>query len=257
MRYSLLAGGKRIRPILALAFAEACGSSPEEALDAACSLELLHTYSLIHDDLPCMDNDELRRGKPTNHVVFGETTAVLAGDCLQAEAFNLLARSSPNANNVLRMVRSLAWAAGLQGICGGQALDIEAEGKHPSVEQLTEIHKRKTAALIIAACEIGVAFAGGSESQLKAAASYGSALGLAFQIRDDVLDVTASQEELGKPIGSDEANGKYTFVNLYGLERCRRIIEEQTNLACRSLEYGFKNTDFLIWMAEYLAGRTN
>lgn len=256
MRYSLLAGGKRIRPVLALAFAEACGAESTEGLDAACSLELLHTYSLIHDDLPCMDNDALRRGKPTNHIVFGETTAVLAGDCLQAEAFALLANSSFHADRVSNMIRSLSKAAGLQGICGGQALDIAAEGKTPGLEELTEIHKRKTAALIMAACEIGVFFAGGSERQAEAANHYGKALGLAFQIQDDVLDVIASEDELGKPIGSDKENAKYTFIDLFGLNRCREMIHEQTELACQSLTGHFENVDFLCWLARYLAGRT-
>ncbi|MCQ2452131.1 MAG: polyprenyl synthetase family protein, partial [Oscillospiraceae bacterium] len=152
--------------------------------------------------------------------------------------------------------RSLSRAAGLRGICGGQALDIAAEGKEPTLQELTEIHKRKTAALIIAACEIGVYYADGSPEQLKAARAYGEALGLAFQIQDDVLDVTSTEEELGKPIGSDKDNHKFTFVNLYGLDRCREIIEEETSLACNSLEDAFNDVSFLSWLARYLSGRT-
>jgi len=255
MRYSLLAGGKRIRPVLALAFCQACGGDIQKALDAACALELLHTYSLIHDDLPCMDNDNLRRGKPTNHVVYGETTAVLAGDCLQAEAFSLLLSCQLPASSLALMAQSLARAAGLNGICGGQALDIAGEGKTLTAQELTRIHSGKTASLLIACAEIGVYAAGGSEAQLQAAREYAADIGLAFQIQDDILDVTASEAELGKPIGSDAANRKCTYVTLFGPENCQKLVEEKTNSACRALAEAFPETEFLSSLAHRLASR--
>ena len=256
MRYSLLAGGKRLRPVLAMGFCEVCGAPAETALDPACALELLHTYSLIHDDLPCMDDDDLRRGKPTSHVVFGEGTAVLAGDCLQAEAFGLLLSSGMSPERVVAMAESLARAAGLYGICGAQALDLAAEGQPLTGEQLVRIHHGKTAALLTAAAEIGVLAGGGGEAEMEAARTYASDVGLAFQIRDDVLDVVSTDEELGKPVGSDAANGKTTFATLYGQERCAAMIRELTRHACDSLKEVFPCPDFLIWLAEYMAERT-
>ena len=255
MRYSLLAGGKRLRPVLTMGFCEVCGSAAETALDPACALELLHTYSLIHDDLPCMDDDALRRGKPTSHVVFGEGTAVLAGDCLQAEAFALLLSSRMPPDRVVAMAEALARAAGLYGICGAQALDLAAEGKPLTGEQLVRIHHGKTAALLTAAAEIGVLAGGGGSAELEAARSYAADVGLAFQIRDDVLDVISTDEELGKPVGSDAANGKTTFVTLYGEEKCGTMIRELTEQACDSLKAVFQYPDFLIWLAEYMAER--
>ena len=255
MRYSLLAGGKRLRPVLAMAFCEACGTPAETALDPACALELLHTYSLIHDDLPCMDNDDLRRGKPTSHKVFGEGSAVLAGDCLQAEAFALLLSCRMPPDRVVAMAQALSQAAGLYGICGAQALDLAAEGKTLTGEQLVRIHHGKTAALLTAAAEIGVIAGGGGSTELDAARTYASDVGLAFQIRDDVLDVISTDEELGKPVGSDAANGKSTFVTLFGQERCAAMIRELTEHACGSLKGAFPCPDFLIWLAEYMAER--
>ena len=255
MRYSLLAGGKRLRPVLAMAFCEACGTPAETALDPACALELLHTYSLIHDDLPCMDDDDLRRGKPTSHKVFGEGTAVLAGDCLQAEAFALLLSCRMPPDRVVAMAQALSQAAGLYGICGAQALDLAAEGKTLTGEQLVRIHHGKTAALLTAAAEIGVIAGDGGSAELDAARMYASDVGLAFQIRDDVLDVISTDEELGKPVGSDAANGKSTFVTLFGQERCAAMIRELTEHACSSLKGAFPCPDFLIWLAEYMAER--
>ncbi|MBR4743243.1 MAG: polyprenyl synthetase family protein [Oscillospiraceae bacterium] len=255
MRYSLLAGGKRLRPVLAMAFCEACGTPAETALDPACALELLHTYSLIHDDLPCMDDDDLRRGKPTSHKVFGEGTAVLAGDCLQAEAFALLLSCRMPPDRVVAMAQALSQAAGLYGICGAQALDLAAEGKTLTGEQLVRIHHGKTAALLTAAAEIGVIAGDGGSAELDAARTYASDVGLAFQIRDDVLDVISTDEELGKPVGSDAANGKSTFVTLFGQERCAAMIRELTEHACSSLKGAFPCPDFLIWLAEYMAER--
>ena len=257
MRYSLLAGGKRIRPVLVLEFCKAAGGNMEEALDAACAAEMLHTYSLIHDDLPCMDDDDLRRGKPTNHVVYGECTAVLAGDALQAECFKILANSALPAERVVKMVQYLSNAAGLMGICGGQALDIAGEGKSLNAEEVSKIHSLKTASLLVACAKMGVAAAGGSEKQIKAAEEYAENLGIAFQIRDDVLDVISTTEELGKPVGSDDENEKSTFVTLFGVEKCQQLVEEKTQAAIEAVKGAFENCEFLVWLAEYLAGRAN
>ena len=257
MRYSLLAGGKRVRPVLVLEFAKAAGGNMEDALDAACAVEMLHTYSLIHDDLPCMDDDDLRRGKPTNHVVYGECTAVLAGDALQAECFKILANSGLPAERVVKMVQYLANAAGLMGICGGQVLDIAGEGKSLNAEEITKIHSLKTASLLVACAKMGVAAAGGSESQIKAAEEYAENLGIAFQIRDDILDVISTTEELGKPVGSDDENEKSTFVALFGVDKCIELVEEKTKAAISAVESAFEDTAFLKWLAEYLAGRVN
>ena len=257
MRYSLLAGGKRIRPVLVLQFAKAAGGNMEDAVDAACAVEMLHTYSLIHDDLPCMDDDDLRRGKPTNHVVYGECTAVLAGDALQAECFKILANSTLPAERAVKMVQFLSNAAGLMGICGGQALDIAGEGKSLTAEEITKIHSLKTASLLVACAKMGVAAAGGSEKQIKAAEAYAENLGIAFQIRDDVLDVISTTEELGKPVGSDNENEKSTFVTLFGLDKCRELVAEKTKAAISAVEDAFEDTAFLKWLAEYLAGRVN
>ena len=255
MRYSLLAGGKRIRPVIVLEFAKAAGGDMESALDAACAAEMLHTYSLIHDDLPCMDDDDLRRGKPTNHVVYGECTAVLAGDALQAECFKILANSNLPAERVVKMVRFLSNAAGLMGICGGQALDIAGEGKSLNAEEVSKIHSLKTASLLVACAKMGVAAAGGSDEQLSAAEEYAENLGIAFQIRDDVLDVISTTEELGKPVGSDDENEKSTFVTIFGVDKCLELVEEKTQAAIAAVKGAFENCEFLIWLAEYLAGR--
>lgn len=255
MRYSLLAGGKRIRPVLALAFCKACGGDEGKVMNAACALEMLHTYSLIHDDLPCMDDDDLRRGKPTNHVVFGECTATLAGDCLQAEAFKLLLSSGLPADRVVKMASYLATAAGIYGICGGQELDMLGEAKALDENEITQIHSLKTASLLVACAKIGVAAAGGSEKQLTAAEKYAEALGLAFQIRDDILDVTSDTATLGKPVGSDAENEKNTFVTLYGIENCQQLVLENTEKAKSAIKGVFDNPAFLDWLADYLAGR--
>ncbi|MBQ3892136.1 MAG: polyprenyl synthetase family protein, partial [Mailhella sp.] len=220
MRYSLLAGGKRIRPTLVMEFCRVSGGEARDALPVACAIEMLHTYSLIHDDLPCMDNDELRRGRPTNHMVYGECTATLAGDALQAEAFGTILRSDLPAERRARCAMHLANAVGMDGMCGGQYLDMLGEGKKLTEQELDEINSRKTGALLTAACLMGVAAAGGSEEQEEAAARYGSAIGMAFQVRDDMLDVLSTEQELGKPIGSDREEQKNTYMALYGEERC-------------------------------------
>lgn len=257
MRYSLLAGGKRIRPILVLEFCRISGGDTELAMPVACAIEMLHTYSLIHDDLPCMDDDDLRRGRPTNHVVYGECTAVLAGDTLQAEAFGSILRSSLPVERRAECARILADAVGLDGMCGGQYLDMIGEGSTLSEQQLTEINSRKTGALLVAACQMGVAAAGGSEAQLAAAGHFGAALGLAFQIRDDMLDVLSTDEELGKPVGSDAKENKNTYMALMGEEGCRSTVDKLTKFAASVIGEIFDDTEFLSNLAHSLAIRKN
>ena len=236
MSYSLTAGGKRIRPVLVLEFARLNGLEPEKALPVACAVEMLHTYSLIHDDLPCMDNDDLRRGKPTNHKVFGESTAVLAGDALQAEAFGTILRSGLPAEVRAKCAEILAGAAGVDGICGGQYMDLSAEGHALSADELSSLQARKTGALLSGACMLGAAAAGACDEDIDTASQYGAQLGAAFQIRDDMLDVLSTVGELGKPIGSDKREGKTTFMSLYGEAGCSRMVEKITALACSTVE---------------------
>lgn len=255
MHYSLTAGGKRIRPTLVLEFCRISGGDVEKALPVACAIEMLHTYSLIHDDLPCMDNDDLRRGKPTNHVVYGECTATLAGDALQAEAFGTIARSELPAVNKIACVEILADAVGSDGMCAGQYLDMVGESKRLTEEELDDINSRKTGALLIAACRMGVAAAGGSGEMLEAAAHYGACVGAAFQIRDDILDVISTSEELGKPIGSDAQEHKNTYMALLGESKCMEMIEKLTNQAKSALCGAFDDTKFLCDLADSMVTR--
>ena len=257
MDYSLMAGGKRIRPILVLEFCRLCGGDTEKALPVACAIEMIHTYSLIHDDLPCMDNDDLRRGKPTNHKVYGECIATLAGDALQAEAFRTILTTELPAESKALCAQYLAEAAGVDGICGGQCLDMEGEGKVLTSEQLDDINVHKTSALLIAACKMGVAAAGGTESQLEAAEVFGRDIGRAFQIRDDILDVLSTEEELGKPIGSDAQENKNTYMALYGEEKCENMVNELTANAKQVLCECFEQPDYLIELADSMAIRRN
>ena len=255
MRYSLLAGGKRIRPLLVLEFCRIAGGNVEKALPVACAIEMLHTYSLIHDDLPCMDNDELRRGKPTNHMVYGECTATLAGDALQAEAFGTILRCDLPPAVKANCAEILAGAVGLDGMCGGQFLDMSWEGRALTEQELSEINIRKTGALLVAACQMGVAAAGGSELMLAAAGHYGSAIGMAFQISDDMLDVLSTAEELGKPIGSDLEENKNTYMVLMGREGCEKTIAKLTDFAKNVLDEAFEDTAFLKELADALSTR--
>ncbi len=222
MRYSVLAGGKRFRPILAMAAAEACGRPTDAALAAGAAIELLHTYTLIHDDLPCMDDDDLRRGKPTCHVAFGEANALLAGDALQALAFEWLA-TLPASASPARLAAELAHAAGSRGVVGGQVEDLRAEGAPLSAARLTYIHRHKTAVLIEAAARMGAIACGAEEPDVRRLALYGRRLGLAFQVADDILNATSSPDKLGKPTGSDQARGKLTCVAVHGLAASRRL----------------------------------
>lgn len=255
MRYSLMAGGKRIRPMMVLEFCRISGGDVEKALPVACAIEMLHTYSLIHDDLPCMDNDDLRRGRPTNHVVYGECTAVLAGDTLQAEAFGTILRSQLPAERRAQCAEILAGAAGIDGMCGGQYLDMSWEGRKLTEQELTEINSRKTGALLVAACQMGVAAAGGSQLMMDAAGHFGAAIGMAFQIRDDMLDVLSSDEELGKPVGSDEKENKNTYMVLMGKEGCEKTINKLTEYAKSILSEAFEDTGFLCRLADSMAIR--
>ena len=254
MRYSLLAGGKRIRPLLVLEFCRIAGGDVEKALPVACAIEMLHTYSLIHDDLPCMDNDELRRGKPTNHMVYGECTATLAGDALQAEAFGTILRCDLPPAVKANCAEILAGAVGLDGMCGGQFLDMSWEGRALTEQELSEINIRKTGALLVAACQMGVAAAGGSELMLAAAGHYGSAIGMAFQIRDDMLDEIGKEEDIGKPVHSDADNMKTTYVSLYGLEKAQEDVESYSSEAIEILK-SLGNNEFLTELITYLTVR--
>lgn len=257
VRYSLLAGGKRIRPALVLEFCRISGGNINATLPVACSIEMIHTYSLIHDDLPCMDNDDLRRGKPTNHKVFGECPAVLAGDALQPLAFSEIMRSSLADAAKVKCAEILSEAAGINGMCRGQYMDMLGEGKRLSAEELTDINNLKTGALLSAACKLGVAAAGGTEAQLAAAGAFGEKLGLAFQIRDDVLDVLSTDAELGKSVGSDAQEHKNTYMALYGPERCALEIERLTGEAVSALKAEFADTAFLEDLAEGMKTRNH
>lgn len=255
MRYSLMAGGKRLRPVLVLEFCRASGGDIKKALPVACAVEMLHTYSLIHDDLPCMDNDDLRRGKPTNHVVYGETVAVLAGDALQAEAFKTILSSDLPPEIRAECTRILADAAGENGICGGQLLDMEGESRPLKKDELSDMCMRKTASLIAAACKIGAVAGFADEKKLRAAESYGLDIGLAFQIRDDLLDEISTQEELGKPIGSDKREGKTTFLSLFGLKASEEKLKFLTDRAKNEIRREYPKSEYLIKLADELCMR--
>ncbi len=259
MRYSIFAGGKRIRPLLCLEAAKACGA-PEDgacALNAACALETLHTYTLIHDDLPCMDNDDLRRGRPTNHKVFGEGIAILAGDALLTEAFAMLAKTPANARyNVADYVAELAHQTGSLNLVGGQVLDLEGEGRELGIEELRAIHHGKTSALLMASTRLGGMAAGCTEEELEALTTFGRDLGLAFQIIDDILDVTSSPEVLGKSVGKDANVQKATYATLVGLDAARAEARELTASACAALEvFPAERRANLMAINEYLLQR--
>ena len=257
MRYSLFAGGKRIRPILCIAAAQAVSDSPAGIETAACALELIHTYSLIHDDLPALDNDDLRRGRPTCHKVFGEAIAILAGDALLTLAFQVLAQLTCEAGRKICLIEELALASGtVGGMIGGQVHDLEGEGKHPSASLLEAIHRAKTGALLKASLRMGGIFAGASHDQLNALSCFGEHIGLAFQIVDDVLDVEQSSEALGKTAGKDAKQKKITFPAVYGLERSRVMAEQEriaAHLVLRPLD---ERAERLRELADYIVRRT-
>jgi len=259
MRYSLFAGGKRIRPILTLASYEACGGNPKDIVPYATALELIHTYSLIHDDLPSMDNDDLRRGKPTNHKVFGEAMAILAGDALLTEAFLILSNnlhsSSLKPSNLIKIIREVSLASGVHGMVGGQALDIFSENIEPDKDTLDFIHLHKTAALITASVRMGAILANIKEKKLKALTEYGTGIGLAFQIIDDILDIEGNAEELGKTAGSDIKMKKMTYPALCGTEKSRQKAKDLISDAIDSLKIFSSEADQLRKIARYLLKR--
>jgi len=256
MRYSIFAGGKRLRPALCLAAAEACGGDIEQAMPLACALECIHTYSLIHDDLPAMDNDDLRRGKPTNHKVFGEGIAILAGDGLLTEAFAIAARCEGWPRYPHReIIRELAEAAGSRQLIAGQVADLEGEGRKLSAAQLKYIHERKTSALLCCSVRLGGMSANASAAQLRALTQFGYHVGLAFQIIDDILDVTQTSEQLGKTAGKDTAAEKATYPSIVGLEKSRAIAARLTRRAFRALDFFKGRAAALGALAEYLLKR--
>ena len=256
MEYSLMAGGKRLRPILLMAAADAVGADGTKFLSVACALEMIHTYSLIHDDLPAMDDDALRRGKATNHVVYGDGIAILAGDALLTLAFTVILRQKDvPAETLLRVVDEISRAAGAEGMVGGQALDLEAENRQITMEELRSVHRGKTGALFCAALRSGAILAGATEEQLAALTSYADHFGLAFQITDDILDVIGSAEEIGKPVGSDEKNNKSTYVSLTSLPEAQALARCTAEAAEEALSIFGAEADFLRGLVTYLVNR--
>jgi geranylgeranyl diphosphate synthase type II len=255
MEYSLLAGGKRLRPILAFEFCRMCGRDWKKAAPFAAAIEMIHTYSLIHDDLPSMDNDDLRRGRPTNHKVFGEAMAILAGDALLTDAFAVASTVKlDRPEDMSFAIGVLAECAGSLGMVGGQVLDIMSEERILTEQEVLDIQSRKTGALINGACVLGVIAGGGTQKQIEAAACFAGALGLAFQIRDDMLDVIGTKEEMGKGVGTDET--KNTFVRLYGLQKCEELVNRYTAVAIEALD-AFEDNEFMRELALSLTTRRN
>ena len=259
MEYSLAAGGKRVRPILTLAFCEACGGYVENALPFACAVEMVHTYSLIHDDLPCMDNDFLRRGRPANHIANGEAMALLAGDALLTRAFEVMLCDETiklvGAEAAAMAAGCLARSIGVLGMIGGQVIDLESEGKNLTQVALDKMHSLKTGALITAAAKIGCIAAQANKNEILAAQSYANSIGLAFQIMDDILDVTSTSDELGKNVGSDLAAQKSTYVSCMGIEKSKRTVLQLTENAIKSLKVFGDKKEFLQIFAQDLSKR--
>lgn len=245
MRYSTMVGGKRLRPVLVLEFCRLCGGNPEDAMPFACALEMVHTSSLIHDDLPCMDNDNYRRGKPSCHKKFGYNYALLAGDALEAYAFETASKASVNPEITVECLKRLTTATGIRGMLGGQTMDEENEGQTDiDLKRLTETDALKTGAFIRVACEMGCLVASASEEQMSHAVAYGNALGVAFQIQDDILDVIGDEKKLGKAVGSDKDSNKSTYVSVLGLDGARKRASEFTDQALAALD-GFSDNEFL------------
>lgn len=257
MRYSLMAGGKRIRPVLLMETCRICGGDLDKVLPFAGAIEMIHTYSLIHDDLPCMDDDDLRRGRPTNHKVYGEATAVLAGDGLLTAAFEFMLDPSVTLppERVLEAAGILARAAGGRGMVGGQVLDMAGEGHSLGLREVEELQRLKTGALIVAAVEMGCVLAGGTAEQRQAVRRYAECIGLAFQIQDDILDVVGDEATLGKPVGSDAKSEKNTFVTLKGLDACRELVGKLTQDAVEAVSCFGPDGEGLCWLAQSLASR--
>lgn len=257
-QYSLSAGGKRIRPALVMEFCRVCGEEPETALPVACAIEMMHTFSLIHDDLPCMDDDDMRRGKPSCHKAYGEAAAVLAGDALAMLPFQIIAEAGLKKklpqDAALKIIKLLGELSGVWGMIGGQTVDLENENKRPDVSVILETYRMKTGALLEFCCRAGCIAAGAGADKQLSAGSYGQRLGLAFQIIDDILDVTADEKLLGKPVGSDDKDGKYTYVSAVGLEKARERAEELTRQAKDAL-LAFPDNLFLTELTDMLLGR--
>lgn len=254
MRYSVENGGKRIRPVLVLEACNICGGNIEDAVDVACALEMIHTYSLIHDDLPCMDDDNMRRGKPSCHIKFGEEYALLAGDGLLTYAFEVIASAKLSADKIVKAVKCLSGNSGFNGMIGGQVVDLRSEGKQIEYDRLQTMHSLKTGALIRCAVELGCICADADAEKTEKLISYADKLGLAFQIVDDILDVIGDEKELGKPIGSDSECNKTTYVTLFGLEKAKEMAEAITAEAKTSVK-AFENNDFLMTLADKLTTR--
>ena len=261
MRYSVFAGGKRLRPILMIAACEAVGGHARQVLHAACAMEMIHTYSLVHDDLPAMDDDDFRRGRPTNHKVHGEATAILAGDALLTEAFRLLADAEANLSippaRALKVVELVARYAGSQGMVGGQVVDMESEGKEIDFPTLEYIHTHKTGGLILASVQVGALLAGANDAEIMAIKRFGGAAGLAFQIADDILDVVGDQEQLGKDVGSDQARGKATYPAVLGLDEARQRADELCEIAVAALAPLGEPAEALQELARYIVNRNS
>ena len=256
MEYSLMAGGKRLRPILVMAAADAVGARGTDFVQAACGIEMIHTYSLIHDDLPAMDNDDYRRGKLTNHKVFGEALAILAGDALLTQAFEVILRQQGvSAQVLLEVLREMSIAAGPNGMVGGQVIDMLSEGKRISMEELRKMHMGKTGALFRAAIRSGAILGGASEAQLAALTTYADCFGLAFQITDDILDVVGDEAVIGKPVGSDERNEKSTYVTLTSLEEAKKLAADTVQQALDALEIFGDEAKFLRDLVKMLLER--
>ena len=254
MRYSLANGGKRLRPILTLEFCKMCGGDVEKALPLACALEYIHTYSLIHDDLPCMDDDDMRRGNPSCHKMYGEATALLAGDALLTHAFELTANADIDGESAAKAVSLLAQNAGVGGMIGGQVIDLKYEQGNPTLSEILTVHKLKTGALISAACIMGCIAAGASDDEIAAASRFAYHLGIAFQIKDDLLDIYGDENKLGKPIGSDKENAKTTYVTIKGATAAQQDVEKLTAAAIGELSK-FQNNEFVTALARNLISR--
>jgi geranylgeranyl diphosphate synthase type II len=257
MGYALMAGGKRVRPILAIASYEAAGGKAKNILPVAASLELIHTYSLIHDDLPAMDDDDFRRNKPTAHKVFGEGTAILAGDALLTDAFHVISQTKADPKILLKVISELSHGAGPEGMVGGQTVDLMLEGKKAKKKELLYIHTHKTGALIRASIRMGAIMANCSPARLKALTEYGEKVGLAFQVIDDMLDITGTKEEIGKPIGSDDAKGKNTYPSTFGLKQSQKIAEKLIDDSLKSIKTFNKKAEPLAEIARYIISRRN
>jgi len=255
MRYALLAGGKRLRPVLAMAAAEAVGADPAVLVREACALELVHTYTLVHDDLPAMDDDDYRRGRPATHKAYGDAAAILAGDALQTLAFGVLASGDHSSDKKIEVICLVAEACGSRGIIGGQMVDIESEGKTVDAGELDYIHRHKTGCLLRASVLLGAVFGGCSTAQYRRLSAYGEAIGLCFQITDDILDVLGTSDEIGKPAGSDEARGKATYPGIHGMDASRRRQSELYAEALAGLDTFGENADALRELARLVIER--